>query len=57
MYPSVNYFPSSVSGVGFVDSTGDYRLSSGSPYLNSATDGSAIGVNIPALNSATGTSY
>lgn len=56
-YPAGNYFPGSVNGVGFVDPSGNYRLSGSSPYVNSATDGSAVGANIPAINAAAGTSY
>jgi hypothetical protein len=49
-YPSGNYFPSSMSAVGFVDfGSGNYRLSSSSPYVGRATDGSDIGCNIDAL--------
>jgi hypothetical protein len=57
LYPSNNYFPSSISGVGFVDPSGNYRLSSSSQYVNAATDGSAIGANVSAINNAAGTSY
>jgi hypothetical protein len=50
VYPSDNYFPSTVADVGFVDaSSGNYRLSSSSPYNNLATDGSDIGCNMDAL--------
>jgi hypothetical protein len=45
LYPTGNYFPATVSGVGFIDATGNYRLSSSSPHSASATDGTAIGVN------------
>jgi hypothetical protein len=49
-YPSGNFFPSSTSGVGFVDvNGGDYRLSSSSPYRSRGTDGQDIGVNVSAL--------
>ncbi|HUR32635.1 MAG TPA: carbohydrate-binding protein [Vicinamibacterales bacterium] len=57
LYPAVNYFPATVSGVGFVDPGGNYRLSSSSSYVSSATDGGAIGANIPAIGAATGTAY
>jgi hypothetical protein len=57
LYPSGNYFPASVGGVGFVDAGGNYRLSTSSPYVNVATDGGAAGANIPALNNAAGTQY
>ena len=50
MYPGDNYFPATVSEVGFIDvSGGNVRLSSSSPYNNLATDGSDIGCNIDAL--------
>ena len=55
MYPSDDYYPATIGGVGFVDPNGNYRLSSSSPYVNAATDGGAIGANIPALNAAAGT--
>ena len=32
-YPSGNYYPSTLNGVGFVDPAGNYRLSSSSPYV------------------------
>jgi hypothetical protein len=57
LYPSNNYYPANIGGVGFVDPNGNYRLSSSSPYANAATDGGAIGANIPAINAAAGTSY
>lgn len=57
LYPAITYFPASVSGVGFIDPNGNYRLSSSSPYLSSASDGTAIGANIPAINAAAGTTY
>lgn len=56
-YPTQNYFPSSIGQVGFVDLSGNFRLTSGSPYRTSATDGSAIGADITAINNAAGTSY
>jgi hypothetical protein len=57
LYPADNYFPASISNVGFVDPNGNYRLSSSSPYVSSATDGTGVGANIPAINAAAGTSY
>jgi hypothetical protein len=57
LYPSGNYFPASVGGVGFVDPNGNYRLSSGSAYGSAATDGGAIGANIPAIDAASGAEY
>ena len=47
-YPAGNYFPASVTDVGFVNiAGGDYRLSGSSPYANAATDGGAIGYSGP----------
>jgi hypothetical protein len=49
-YPAGDFFPADASAVGFVNlSGGDYRLSSTSLYLHSATDGTAVGCNIDAL--------
>ncbi|HEY7288071.1 MAG TPA: carbohydrate-binding protein [Vicinamibacterales bacterium] len=49
-YPPGNFFPAALSAVGFANvSAADYRLSSASPYLKSATDGTAVGCNIAAL--------
>jgi len=46
-YPSDNYYPSRVSSIGFVGaSTGNYRLSSSSPYKGKASDGTDPGANI-----------
>src|SRR5262249_15256865 len=42
-YPAGNFYPAAASAVGFVSlSAGDYRLSSASPYLKKATDGTAV---------------
>lgn len=57
LYPAITYFPGTVVGVGFVDPNGNYRLSASSPYLTSASDGTAVGANIPAINTAAGTNY
>jgi hypothetical protein len=44
LYPPGNYFPATVSDVGFANlSGGDYRLLSTSPYANAAVGGGAIG--------------
>jgi hypothetical protein len=57
-FPSGNYYPASMSAVGFVNLTGgNYRLSSTSPYHNAATDGTDVGCNIDTLNAAAGTKY
>jgi hypothetical protein len=45
-YPVDNFFPATVAAVGFVDvSGGNYQLTAASPYLTSATDGSAVGAD------------
>jgi len=50
VYPTDNHFPATLSAVGFVDpSSGNYRLSSASPYNNLGTDGADIGCNQDAL--------
>jgi hypothetical protein len=50
LYPAGNYYPATMSGVGFVDlAGGNYRLASTSPYRGAATDGSDVGCNIDAL--------
>jgi len=57
-YPSGNFYPPSLSAVGFVDlGNGNYRLSASSPYIRSATDGTDVGANIDAINWAAGTNY
>ncbi|HEY1771771.1 MAG TPA: hypothetical protein VGH91_01115 [Gammaproteobacteria bacterium] len=49
-YPSDNFFPHSVSAVGFVGAGGhDYRLAPSSAYKAEADDGSDIGVNVDEL--------
>jgi hypothetical protein len=51
-YPG-NFFPASLSAVGFVDLANDnYRLTSGSPFKNQATDGTDLGVDFTALDAA-----
>jgi hypothetical protein len=57
LYPAGNYFPATLSQVGFVDPSGNFRLSASSPYINSATDGGAIGADIPAIDAAASTNY
>jgi hypothetical protein len=52
-YPPENFYPTSVSEVGFSNQeSSDYRLSSSSRYRNAASDGSAIGVDFKRLNLA-----
>src|SRR5439155_15860364 len=54
-YPAGNYYPSSMTAVGFVDlAGGNFRLSPQSPYRWRATDGTDVGCNIDALNAAAG---
>jgi hypothetical protein len=55
-YPGQNFFPASMTDVGFVSpSTGDYRLQSSSPYKGKGTDGRDPGANIAELQAiATG---
>src|SRR5437867_3194845 len=54
IYPPDNFFPASLSAVGFVGlAGGDYRLAASSPYKNAATDGTDVGVNVDALGAAT----
>jgi hypothetical protein len=57
LYPAGNYFPATLSQVGFVDPSGNFRLSASSPYVNSATDGGAIGADIQAIDAAASTNY
>lgn len=52
-YPAGNFYPASVATVQFVNyAGGNYALQVGSPYHNAATDGTDIGVNMPALLAA-----
>ena len=47
-YPANNYFPGTVSAVGFVDyANGNYQLSGSSAYKNAGTDGSDLGYSAP----------
>ena len=49
-YPPDNFYPSSLSEVGFVDfANGNYRLASTSPYRNAGTDGKDVGCDFTAL--------
>jgi hypothetical protein len=57
-YPASNYYPPSMSAVGFVDlAGGNFRLSPSSPYHKAATEGGDVGADIDAINAAAGTSY
>jgi hypothetical protein len=52
-YPGGNFFPATVNDVGFTDAAnGNYALTSSSPYHNTGSDGTDIGVNVAALNPA-----
>ena len=53
-YPPDNFFPASMSAVGFVNlAGGDYRLQATSPYKNAGTDGRDVGADIDSVNAAT----
>ncbi|HEY2987978.1 MAG TPA: carbohydrate-binding protein, partial [Candidatus Binatia bacterium] len=53
-YPVNNFFPSSLSSVGFVNlGGGDYRLAASSPYNNAATDGTDVGADLDSLLAVT----
>jgi hypothetical protein len=50
-WPAGQWFTTSTSSVGFVSySTGNYALSSSSPYLNKGTDGRNIGADVAGLS-------
>jgi hypothetical protein len=52
-YPATNYFPGTMSQVGFVALTsGNYRLASTSPYRNAGTDGRDLGADFAAVEAA-----
>jgi hypothetical protein len=52
-YPSGNFFPAALADVGFVDlASGNYRLTSSSPYKAAGTDGKDIGADIDAIEAA-----
>jgi hypothetical protein len=54
-YPTGNYYPATIANVGFMNlASGDYRLSSTSPYRNAGTDGKDPGCDFSALNAALG---
>ena len=49
-YPSGNFFPADTAAVQFLNfASGDYHLSSGSPYKNAGTDGKDVGADIDAI--------
>jgi len=54
-YPPDNFFPATMADVQFVDqAAGNYRLKPTSPYHNAGTDGRDVGVDMDALDVATG---
>jgi hypothetical protein len=54
-YPANNYFPATLTNLGFINlSGGDYRLSTSSTYLNKGYDGRDIGADINTVTSKTG---
>lgn len=54
-YPTNNYYPSALSGVGFINQSGhDYNLASSSSYKGLATDGKDPGIDQNSLESAVG---
>jgi hypothetical protein len=54
LYPLGNFFPQSLSEVGFTDyREAKYELTPSSRYRNMDTDGKALGADIPALEAAT----
>jgi len=61
LWPSGNYFPSSVAAVNFVNynngNGGDYHLLPSSPFRNAATDGKDIGADVNAVIQATASAY
>ncbi len=49
-YPAGNFFPTTIAEVHFVNfAGGDYALSASSPYKSAATDGTAVGADLPAV--------
>src|SRR5882724_2654108 len=52
-FPADNYFPSTLSAVGFVDLAGhNYALAAGTPYVRAGTDGKDVGVDFTAMAAA-----
>ena len=49
-FPADNYYPSTLSAVGFIDMAGkNYALASGTPYVRAGTDGKDVGVDFTAM--------
>jgi hypothetical protein len=58
IFPAGNYYPATMSSVGFVNlAGGNYRLAATSIYRGTATDGLDVGCDINALNAAAHTTY
>lgn len=56
-YDTSNFWPQTMAEVGFLDyssSNPNYRLATGTPYKNAASDGKDIGADIGAIEAATG---
>jgi hypothetical protein len=52
-FPDGNFFPSTLSAVGFVSlATRNYALAPGTPYVRAGTDGKDVGVDFAALAAA-----
>jgi hypothetical protein len=51
--PTGNYYPTSMSGVGFVSLSSDFHLSASSPYKGKATDSRDPGADVDAVLQAT----
>lgn len=52
-YPPGNFFPPSMTDIGFVNyAEGDYRLKKNSQYKNAGTDGKDIGANIDSIDAS-----
>lgn len=52
-YPTDNFFPATMAGVGFTDlAGGNYKLAPTSAYKNQGLDGKDVGADIDALNAA-----
>lgn len=55
-WPTANFFPTSESVMDFVNYTGgNYSLQSTSPFKTAATDGTALGANVAAIDTAVAT--
>lgn len=54
LYPSGNFFPTTMADVGFTNmASGDYRLTTASPFKGAATDGKDLGADMMAVWSVT----